>query len=368
MGIYEKLGVKTIINAHGTVTRIGGSLVAPEVIEAMADASKNFVDLNEFHKAAGKHVAALLGAEACCITCGAAAGLAIATAACIAGLDTAARLQLPDTTGLRNEVIVLKCHRILYDQAIRLSGARFVEVGVTSFADISQVEAAINDKTAAFFYAAEAEPMRGSIPLKTLAPILKKHHIPIIVDAAAEIPPIANLKRFHQEGADLVVFSGGKEIRGPQSSGFILGAPNLIEACDSCCCPNYGVGRAMKIDKETIAGFVKAIELFIQRDFAAQDKEWSAMSKKMAQGISQSGLADVRLGYPDEPGIQPVKILRVYAKPKNKTALEVHDILLNEAPSIFVGIRQDEVVLNPQCLKPCEVQVVADRVVEAMQR
>lgn len=368
MGIYEKLGVRTIINAHGTVTRIGGSLVAPEVIEAMADASRNFVDLNEFHKAAGKYVAKLLGAEACCITCGAAAGLAISTAACIARMNAAARLQLPDTTGLKNEVIVMKCHRILYDQAVRLSGAKFVEVGVTSFTDISQIEAAINDRTAAFFYAAEAEPMRGSIPLKDISPIMKRHKVPIIVDAAAELPPVSNLTRFHREGADLVVFSGGKEVRGPQASGFVLGDAALIEACDACCCPNYGVGRPMKIDKETIAGFVKAIELFIQRDFTAQDTEWSEMSKRMAQQINESGLAEVRLGYPDEPGIQPVNILRVYVRPTAKGAADVQKILLNGNPYIFAGTHQDEVVLNPQCLKAEEVQIVTDRMIEALKQ
>lgn len=366
MGIYENLGVRPLINAHGTVTRIGGSLMAPEVLEAMAEASRNFVDLNAFHKAAGQHVAKLLGAKACCITCGAAAGLAIASAACIARMDTAARLRLPDTSGLKHEIIVLKCHRILYDQALLLSGARYVEVGVTSSADIRQVEAAINDRTSAFFYAAEAESMRGSIPLRELSPVLKRCGIPIIVDAAAELPPKSNLTRFHQEGADLVVFSGGKEVRGPQSSGFILGDPELIDACDACCCPNYGVGRCMKIDKETIAGLVKAVELFILRDFEAQGKAWSHTSMHMAEEIKKGQLAQIRLGYPDEPGIQPVDILRLYLKPLRKTAQEAQQIMLDGDPRIFAGTRHDELVLNPQCLKDEEVQTVIDGVLRAL--
>ena len=124
----------------------------------------------------------------------------------------------------------------------------------------------------------------------------------------------------------------------------------------------------MKIDKETIAGFVKAIELFIQRDFTAQDTEWSEMSKRMAQQINESGLAEVRLGYPDEPGIQPVNILRVYVRPTAKGAADVQKILLNGNPYIFAGTHQDEVVLNPQCLKAEEVQIVTDRMIEALKQ
>ncbi len=366
MSIYEQLGIKTSINAWGTVTKVGGSLMAPEVLKAMAEAGQHYVELNTLHKAAGEHIAKLTGAEACCVTCGAAAGLAIATAACIARMDDAARLQLPDTTGLKNEVLVLKCHRILYDQAVLLSGARFVEVGRTSYAMLREVEAAITDKTAAFFYASEAEPMRGSIPLEQLSPLLKKHGIPIIVDGAAELPPKSNLTRFHRQGADLVVFSGGKELHGPQSSGLILGSKELIKACDACCCPNYGVGRCMKIDKETIAGIVKAVELFMAKDYDEQDRQWTDMSKRMASAIVKAGKATVRLGYPQEPGIQPVQILRVYLTPLEKTAQQVYDALLAMDPQIYTGLSHGELVLNPQCLKEEEVQTVIDGLTAAL--
>lgn len=360
MSLYQELGVKTLINAWGTVTKISGSTMAPEVLQAMAEAGRHYVEISAFHKAAGEHIAKLTGTEACCITCGAAAGLAIASAACIARMDPAARLQLPDTAGLKNEVLVLKCHRILYDQAVMLSGARFVEIGRTSGALVEQVEAAITEKTAAFFYASEAEPMRGSIPLPQIAPLLHKHGIPIIVDAAAELPPKSNLTKYQEQGADLVVFSGGKEIRGPQSSGLILGRKDLIEACDACCCPNYGVGRCMKIDKETIAGITKAVELFMATDYDARDQQWTAMSQRMAAAVEKTGKAAVRLGYPQEPGIQPVNILRVYLTPREKTAAQVYETLLSMTPQIYVGLSGRELVLNPQCLKEEEAQAVID--------
>ena len=224
----KKLGVPTLINGLGTVTRIGGSLMAPGVIEAMREASLHFVDMNEFHREAGKHIAKLLGSEGCCITCGAAAGLAISAAACMTRGDAAKKLQLPDTAGMKHEAIMLKAHRILYDQALRLSGAKIVEVGVTSSALPAQVEAAIGEQTALFVYVAEAEPMRGSVPLPQLIPILKKHGIPVLVDAAAEIPPRENFLKYLDMGADLVTFSGGK--RAARSA--ILGADPRPEGPD----------------------------------------------------------------------------------------------------------------------------------------
>ncbi|NLI21703.1 MAG: aminotransferase class V-fold PLP-dependent enzyme [Clostridiales bacterium] len=366
MGIYEQLHLKTLVNALGTVTRIGGSLMPMAVRQAMMEAGEHYVEINTLHKAAGEHIAKLVGAEACCITCGAAAGLAISTAACIARDNDAHRLQLPDTTGLRNEVLVLKCHRILYDQALLLAGARFMEVGRTSGALPAQVESAISERTAAFFYASEAEPMRGSIPLEEIAPLMKEHGIPVIVDAAAELPPKANLTRFLERGADLVVFSGGKEIRGPQSSGLILGRRDLIEACDACCCPNYGVGRSMKIDKETIAGITKAVELFVARDYDEQGRIWTDMSRRMAAAIERTGKAQVRLGHPQEPGIQPVGILRVYIAPAHQTARAVHDALLTLDPQLYTDVQGGELVLNPQCLAESEIDYVITSVCDAL--
>lgn len=364
MNIYRQLGVRTLINAFGTVSRIGGSLMAPEVLQAMSEASKQYVEINTLHKAAGKYIAELLGSEACCITCGAAAGIALSAAACIARNDPVKRLSLPDVKGVRHEIIMLKAHRILYDQALLLSGARVIEAGTTSFAMPEQVEAAINENTAMFFYVSENESMRGSIELQKLIPILKKRDIPVVVDAAAELPPSSNISKYQKMGADLVLFSGGKELRGPQSSGLILGRSDLIEVCQASSSPNYSIARAMKIDKETIAGIVRAVELFVKKDYEKIYETWTTMSMFMANGIEECGKAFVRTGYPQEAGIQPANILRVYIKPKNKTPEELYERLLSLDPQIYTDIRGGEIILNPQCLDESELKLVVDAIAE----
>ena len=356
MSIYEKLGIKTGINAWGTVTKLGGSRLSSEVLQAMADAGKSFVPMFEFHRRAGEYIAGLLGAEACCVTCGAAAGLAVSAAACMTRGEHPKALRLPDTTGMPDEILMLKAHRILYDQALRLSGAAIREVGTTSFAAPDLLEAELNHRTALFAYVAEAECMRGSVPLPGLVPVLKRHGIPIVVDAAAELPPVENINKYLGMGADLVVFSGGKEIRGPQASGFIVGGKEWIDACHANCCPGYGIGRSMKISKETVAGLVAAVECFVRKDYHLQMAVWEDMTKRICASFAGRGDARIRAGYPNEPGVQPATILRAYVKPLGMPAEALRDKLLGAPTPIFVDLHHDEIVLNPQCLEPEELE------------
>ena len=366
MGIYKNLGLKKVVNAWGTVTKLGGSLMAPEVLDAMREAAGSFVSMEELHEAAGKRIAELLGVEAAGVTCGAAAGLAIATAACMTGKRKSFAYQLPDTTGMRDEVLVLKCHRDLYDQSMLLTGAKFVEVGVTSYAFAQQIEDKITDKTAAFFFTCEAENMRGSIPFEEIAALCKAHNIPIIVDAAAELPPKQNIHRYLDMGASFVVFSGGKELRGPQASGLILGFRDSIEACSLNCCPNYGIGRCMKIDKENICGLVKAVELFAQKDYDRQMEIWSGYTHKLYELLSACPDLELTLGYPQEPGVQPACILRLFVKPLTLTSAELFDRLTAMDPAVYTFLYQDKVVLNPQCLTEEELPIVADAILRAV--
>lgn len=366
MGVYESLGLRPTINAWGTVTKIGGSRMHPQVLEAMNEASRSFVDMAALHRNAGAAIAKMLGVEAACITSGAAAGLAIAAAACMAQDDTAKILQLPDSHSMRNEALVLKAHRILYDQGLRLSGARIVEVGVTSSADVRQLEAGISDRTALFFYAAEAVSMRGSLPLADIAPVLKARGVPIIVDAAAELPPVSNLTKFFEDGADMVVFSGGKEIRGPQSSGLILGSREFIAYCDANCFPNHGVGRPMKTDKETIVGLVKAVELFMHRDYSIVYGEWEAMVAQIVSGLGDLTQLHARRGFPTEPGVQPADVPRVYLEPFRITAPVLQQKLREGDPSVTAGVQANEVVLNPQCLEADEIPPLIAAVISAV--
>ncbi len=364
MGIYSELGVRSVINGWGTITKIGGSTMAPAVLQAMNEAARNYVDIAALHAAAGVRIASLLGVEACCVTSGAAAGIAISAAACMSRGDIVKRLQLPDTRGMPDEAIVLKCHRTLYDQALLLSGAKIVEVGATSFACPEQVEAAISERTALFFYAAEAEAMRGSLDLAVLTPMLKRRGIPTVVDAAAEIPPKENIHKYLRKGADLAIFSGGKELRGPQSSGLILGRKDLIAACDANCCPNHSIGRPMKIDKESIAGIVKAVELFAAKDYGKQVYLWEEMVHRIVSSLRDCPGVEAREGKPAEPGVQPADLLRAYVRPTRMSAVTLQQRLIDGDPSICTGLSGDEIAINPQCLEEDEVQAVI-RAIEA---
>ena len=366
MGIYEELGVPRVINAWGTVTKLGGSLMPEEVLDAMREAAGSFVSMEALHTAAGKRIAELLGVPAACVTCGAAAGLAIAAAACMTGSRKSFAYQLPDTTGMKDEILALKCHRDLYDQSILLTGAHFVEVGVTSYAFPEQIEDKITDRTAAFFFTCEAETMRGSIPFPEIAEVCRRHGVPIIVDAAAELPPKENIRKYLDMGATFVVFSGGKELRGPQASGLILGTEEAIACCDLNCCPNYGVGRAMKVDKENICGLVKAVELFAAKDYDRQMAIWERYTHRMAELLSGSDKLELTLGFPQEPGVQPACILRLFVRPRCLSAEALFDRLTAMDPPVYTFLYRDQIVLNPQCLKEEELPLVAEAILRAV--
>ena len=366
MDIYDELGVKKIINGWGTITKVSGALMDERVLDAMKEASKHYVLVEEVHAKAGRRIAELLDVEAACITSGAAAGIAITAAAAMTNGNKARALQLPDTTGMADEALILKCHRTLYDQALPMIGIKVREVGKTSFADIEQIEQAISEKTAMFFFVAEAEPMRGSVDIKKIINVLNKYNLPVVVDAAAEIPATSNIKKYLELGADMVIFSGGKEIRGPQASGLILGKRRWIEACNANCCPQYSIGRPMKIDKETIIGLVKAIELFVSKDYEWQLHQWEEMSVRIASLLKNRGLAEIRTGYPTEPGIQPVSILRTYIKPLRKTAEKVFNELIELPTPIYSHLNVNELVINPQCLTAGEIEFMCQSILKVL--
>ena len=268
--IYHDLGVEPIINASGTVTAYSGTLMWPEVSDAMNQASRAFVVMEELHLAAGKRIAQLIGVPAAHVCASATAGIALVAAAAVAGSDKEAIRRLPDVTGLRSEIIVQRTHRMAYDQAILLCGARFVEVEPEAEA----LASAITDQTAGIFYVLSWGLTGQAIPLPEVARIAHAASVPVLVDAASELPPLSNLYRFLDEGADAVIFSGGKGFRGPQASGLIIGKPELIEACRLNDCPHPSIGRAMKTGKEEIVGLVKAVELYMNRDHDAEMLVW----------------------------------------------------------------------------------------------
>lgn len=263
--VYTRIGVRPLINARGTWTYLSGSLELPEVRQAKQEASLHFVDMFELQRGVGKRLAELSGAESGMITSGAAGAMSAATAACIAGTDPNKVWQLPDTTGLKNEVVMMG-GRSLFDSAIRLVGAKLVIVRTPE-----ELPAALNEKTAMVY-----NTWRGDRLEKTLA-ITKKAGVPLLMDDAAGIPPIENLSLYSRMGCDLYTFSGGKGLSGPQCSGLLLGRRDLIEAALAQCSPWEGaVCRAMKVGKEEIVGCLAAVEAWMKKDLKALDKEWGA--------------------------------------------------------------------------------------------
>ena len=263
------LGVKPFINAAGTYMMLTASLMLPEVMAAMDHASRRFYRLLDVQDAVGKRIAELVGAEAAMVSSGAAGALTIGTAACITGDDQKKISQLPDVTGLKNEVLTQKAHRYGYEHAVRATGVRMVEVETAA-----DVEKAAGPQTAMMLFYNDADP-RGQIHAAEWTSLGKKLNIPTFNDASADVPPVENLSKYVKLGFDLVTFSGGKGLCGPQSAGILMGRKDLIAAARLNTSP-YGdcISRGMKVNKEEMLGMLVALESYIKRDHAAEGREW----------------------------------------------------------------------------------------------
>src|SRR5919199_6501076 len=298
MNPYHALGLRTVINADGMKTRLGGSLMPPEVLEAMRQAGGSYVDLMDLHRAAGRRIAELIASPAiedAAVPCGAAAGLAVATAAVVAGTDPAHIRALPhlEWPGAKTEVVIQKTHVTGYAQGFRNAGPRLVEIGGPEGATPDEFTSAITDRTAAVAFCGGELPGNARFPTRTsladVVSIAHARHVPVIVDAAAELPPPENLRRFSELGADLVVFSGGKGLRGPQASGLVLGSHALVEACRLNQNPNASIGRPMKVAKEEIMGLLKAVELYVARDHSADLRYWDTCAQTILDALRRLG-------------------------------------------------------------------------------
>lgn len=366
--IHDRLGVERVINAHGTVTVLGGSVMAPAVLAAMAGASQGFVDVALLHHRAAAHIADVLGVEAACITSGASAGLTVATAALLARGRPEVLASLPtvpvlDAGPVADRVVVLASHRMAYDRAILVAGAQLAEVGPDRFAEV-----VAGPGVAIAFYAAHAADLPGSLSLQEFAATAHRHGVPVLVDAAAELPPETNVHRFLAEGADLVVFSGGKEIGGPQSSGLVLGSATMTEWCRTLVTPYDGVTRGMKIDKETIAGLMTAVELWWSRDHAAVARSRQEAVDTVVSALGSMPGVTAWTGHPSTPGVQPVGIPRAYLRHEHRTADDLRDALRAGRPAIAVGVEDDRIAVNPQCLQPGDLEPLVAGLVAAFSR
>lgn len=278
---YKELGVRPFINAAGTYTVLTASLMPPEVTQAWQYASRQYARLGELHDAVGAKIASLVGCEAAMVTAGAASALTLGTAACMTGTNQQFIRRLPDTTGMKTEVIIQKSHRYGYDHAIRNCGIRFVEV-VTR----EELERAINERTVMMLFFNAADPS-GQIKVAEFAELGKKNRIPTLNDAAADVPPAENLSKYIKLGFDLVTFSGGKGLCGPQSAGLLLGRKDLIQAARLNSSPNSdSIGRGMKVSKEELLAMMVAVESYLKRDHQAEWREWEKRVKLIADSVS----------------------------------------------------------------------------------
>jgi L-seryl-tRNA(Ser) seleniumtransferase len=359
--IYRQLGIRPLINAAGTYTTLTGSVVSPQVREAMDAASRVFVPLIELQKAAGERLASLLGVEAAMVTSGAAGGIQLATAACVAGKDPDRIRRIPDTTGMKNEVVMPKAHRNGFDHAARNVGVKLVEVDT-----IEQVRAAIGPKTAMLYWTHIFEP-KGRIVRREFLEAGKKAGVPVFNDAAAELPPSENLTGIVKEGFDLVVFSGGKGLRGPQASGLLMGRKDLIHAAMLNNNP-YGdtISRPCKVGKEEIMGLLAAVEVYLHRNHGADQMLWHSYMESIARDLK--GLPAMRTEiYVPGPGGHPIPYLRVQWDTSRLSYEKCAKLLREGEPSIEVNASpQEGLSLASYNLFPGEEKIVGWRLREIL--
>jgi L-seryl-tRNA(Ser) seleniumtransferase len=369
MGIYEELGVRKVINGSATLTRLGGSLMPKVVLEAMLEAAQSFVDIVELQKKVGEEIARLTCNEAAYVSCGAAAGLVISTAACITGLDPEKRERLPHLEGMKNEVIVHKYGRVGYDYAIRQVGVKLVEIGRPEGTTAEEMEAAITDRTAAIFHFPNAYRDPVQLPMAEGIKIAKKHNVPFIVDAAAQLPPHTNLWHYTAElGADLSIFSGGKGLRGPQSSGLILGRKDLIEACAFNGPPSAFIGRGMKVGKEEMVGLLAAVKWYLSLDHEELMNTYERQVQFCIDEFSQIPHVTARRNFPSEAGQPMPRAEIIFDEEKlGITRNEIMRQLKEGEPSIEIsGAGANGVFINPQTLNEGEECIIAERLKEVI--
>jgi L-seryl-tRNA(Ser) seleniumtransferase len=359
---FKELGVKPFINAAGTYTTLTASLMPPEVVQAIEYASKQYVRLQELQDAAGKRIAELIGCEAAMVTSGAAGALTCGTAACMTGKNQDFIRRLPDTTGMKTEVVIQKSHRYGYDHAIRNCGTKFIEVETAA-----QLESAINPNTVMMMWFNANEPA-GQIKAAEFIALGKKHNIPTFNDAAADTPPLERLSMYTKMGFDLVTFSGGKGIRGPQSAGLLLGRRDLIEAARLNTSPySDSIGRGMKVNKEELLAMMVAVEVYVKKDHAAEWKEWEKRCKTIMDAATSVKGVQCEVQVPEIANHVP-HIHITWDREKVKIApREVAKQLRSGEPSIEpTPGPNDRLVIGVWMMQQGDDKVVARRVKEIL--
>jgi len=358
---FGELGVARVINASVTMTFLSGSLMLPEVLEAINATAHDFANMYELQDKIGAKIASMLKVEAAMVTSGAACAMVLGTAAAITGTDEEKIKRLPNLEGPRPEVIMQQSHRYLFDQAITTTGAKIIEV-----TGAGQMEQAINKNTvmALFFNAAE----ESSVTHEDFIAIAKKHQVPTFLDAAADVPPVENLFKFQKLGYDLVTFSGGKMMHGPQSAGILFGRKDLIHAARLNHSPNEApIGRPMKVNKEEMFGMYAALKSYLERDHKKEWNEWLNRTSNIANQLKT--LPGIKTETSISPGpANAFPSLNVTWDP-GKIKIEAQDVLTqlkNGTPSIVANGKENTLTIGVVLLRPDQVSVVAGRVKEIL--
>jgi uncharacterized pyridoxal phosphate-dependent enzyme len=365
MGVYERLGMRRVINADATLTRLGGSLMPSHVLDAMREAASSFVDMYELQQVVGKRLAELTRNEAAYVSTGAAAGIVLATLAAMTDGDLATIAHLIETgEAAKNEVIIHRVHRIPYDPAIRLAGARIVEVGNRLQTFPWELEAAITPRTAMVFFSAGVHLASGALPLAETVEIAHAHGIPVVVDAAAQLPPTENLWRFTRElGADLAVFSGGKDFRGPQASGLLVGTEAMIAAIAVNGSPHQRLARPMKVGKEEMIGLLAAVERYVDVDWQQRARRYETIVERWVEHFGDVPGIEASRVFPNEAG-QPTPRCRVtFAAETGLGGADVAKLLWEGDPRIAVAVdAPDAISMTPELLEEGEESILLDRI------
>ena len=362
--VYEELGVATVINGQGTMTYLGGSLPHPEVEAVMALAGQHFVPIADLEVAAGKRICELLKLPAeydAIVTCGAAAGMQVGLSGILTGNNPKFIEQIPDLTGMKCEVIIQKSHRNPFDHQLRSTGAKLVVIQTRD-----ELKRAINPQTAMMHFSNFANA-QGQIKVDEWVKVAHENNIPAFIDAAADTPPVSNLWEFAKMGYDLIAFSGGKAIRGPQCAGLLLGKKELIANAMLNNSPHEDtIGRPCKVGKEEIVGMVKALEVYLNEDHAALEKEWWRRLDAISAEVTK--IPGVTTSYHVPDIANHVPHMSIFWDPR-KISLAPRDAskaLREGKPSIVLGGSEGGLSMCSFMLKPGEEKIIGARLVELL--
>ena len=363
--VYDELGVTTVINGQGTMTMLGGSLMRPEVESVMALAGRHFVNIPELEVAAGKRITEMLKLPpdySALVTCGAAAAMLSGLAGILTRDNPQFIRQLPDLTGMKSEVIIQKSHRNPFDHQLRATGIRLVEV-----VDRDDLRKTVNEKTAMMHFSNFANAA-GQIKVDEWAKLGKEYKVPTFIDAAADTPPVSHLWDYANMGYDLIAFSGGKAIRGPQCAGLLVGRKDLVSYALLNNSPHEDtLGRSQKVGKEEIVGMVKALECYLQENHDALNKEWQHRLELVSAEVSKVPGVTTKFYVPDIANHVPHMEIR-WDKRISATPREVNAALRKGQPAIVLSTGEEGEVLslNSFMLQPGEDKIIAEAVVAVL--